>query len=129
MAAPRSQWVHLNGRIVRKSLIVPILVGVFILSNTAKSDLLVSIGGVSCGTWTDWRRPPKGYEASAAEAWMLGFLFGAGWEGPDDVKPLEGLDAQAVWAWVDNYCRVHPLVQLWLAGNALIQERRQEHRQ
>ena len=23
--------------------------------------------------------------------------------------PLNGVDAFAVWAWIDNYCRAHPL--------------------
>ena len=25
------------------------------------------------------------------------------------IDPLQGLDGFAVWAWMDNYCRVNPL--------------------
>lgn len=45
-----------------------------------------------------------------AEQWVLGFLSGVGYAANQDgIDPLNGVDDQGVWAWVDNYCRNHPL--------------------
>jgi hypothetical protein len=48
--------------------------------------------------------------------WILGFLSGVGWVHLDGQNPLDGLDAQAVWAWVDNWSHAHPLDNLTRAG-------------
>jgi hypothetical protein len=48
------------------------------------------------------------------EQWVLGFASGVaeGYHLGTNRKgfdPLTGIDAQGVWAWIDNYCRTHPL--------------------
>ena len=35
-------------------------------------------------------------------------------------NPLNGVDAQAVWAWVDNYCKANPLNLIENAGAAFV---------
>jgi hypothetical protein len=40
-------------------------------------------------------------------AWVLGFLSGIGSTGIGD--PLRQMDADGVAAWIDNYCRAHPI--------------------
>jgi len=61
----------------------------------------------SCGTWTEMRRNSQ---ASDYEQWLLGFLSGVGWtHGTFHYNPLNGLDANAVWRWMDNYCQASPL--------------------
>ena len=54
----------------------------------------------------------------AFEQWLLGFLTGTadlaatpGVIEPGKLDPLRGVDAEAVWAWVDNYCHAHPLAK------------------
>jgi hypothetical protein len=69
---------------------------------------------VSCGTWTADRRQRSG-GALQDEQWVLGFLSGVGYEGYD---PLNGMDAEGVWAWIDNYCREHPIEQIIAAAEA-----------
>jgi hypothetical protein len=39
-----------------------------------------------------------------------------GYQGPDN--PLNGLDGDAVFAWIDNYCRAHPLDSIVKATEA-----------
>jgi hypothetical protein len=76
---------------------------------------LLGLGTISCGTWTAWRREGR---ASLPEQWILGFLSGVGYEGGGGDNPLNGVDADAVWAWMDNYCRANPLDRVAKAGAA-----------
>ena len=74
---------------------------------------------MSCGDWTAARRENKP-RSWAAEQWVLGFLSGVGYAGNQyGLDPLTGVDDQGVWAWVDNYCRDHPLDLLVIAAEAL----------
>jgi hypothetical protein len=76
-----------------------------------------TVGGVglmSCGSWTAHR-------SLNAQQWVLGFLSGVGLAGQADaIDPLSGTDAEAVWAWIDNYCRSNPLKQIADAAVAFI---------
>jgi len=86
----------------------PAIAGTFIFSGPADS----------CGTWTSKRQ--QGYAADDAW-WLLGFLSGVGYEGPEN--PLNGVaDGEVVWAWIDNYCSAHPLDALFEAAKAFVRE-------
>ena len=52
---------------------------------------------------------------------MVGFLSGVAIWTPD-LNPMKGVDAQAVWAWMDNYCRAHPPVAIKNATSAFVTE-------
>ena len=79
--------------------------------------LAIGRGNGSCGAWTTTRRAQQ---AQGYEQWILGFLSGVGWQGAQSgINPLNGLDANGVWAWLDNYCQVHPLDPLVEAAAAL----------
>lgn len=56
-------------------------------------------------------------QAFGHEQWVLGFLSGIGRSGISN--PLDNLDAEAVWAWIDKYCRDAPLRQVVDAAEAL----------
>ena len=43
--------------------------------------------------------------------WVLGFVSGSNWSTIGDKDYLNGLDADAIHAWLDNYCRQHPLAR------------------
>jgi hypothetical protein len=66
-------------------------------------------GVISCGTWTAERRTPNAITAVMAESWVLGFLSGIGFVGQSGSDPLHGSHAEAVSAWIDNYCKANPL--------------------
>jgi hypothetical protein len=70
---------------------------------------------MSCGAWTAARRENNPL-SWMSEQWVLGFLSGVGYAASQGgLDPLRGVDDQAVWAWVDNYCRDHPLNPLVMA--------------
>jgi hypothetical protein len=77
-------------------------------------------GYLSCGNWTAWRRENL---ALGPEQWVLGFLSGTGnMGGPLGIDPLNEVDAEGVWGWVDNYCRSHPLEKIAVAAVAFSHE-------
>jgi hypothetical protein len=68
-------------------------------------------GRGSCGTWTVDRRTQQ---AMPEEQWVLGFIAGQadlsqGLSPSARLDPLKRVDAEGVFAWMDNYCRDHPL--------------------
>jgi hypothetical protein len=68
----------------------------------------------SCGTWTRNERllPNHNFQVS----WVLGFVSGAGWEGPQ----LKVTDSDAIDQFVTAYCSQHPTDQILDAAKALI---------
>jgi hypothetical protein len=88
------------------------------LMTEAKAEYTaIGVGTSSCGSWTAYRR---NREAFGFEQWILGFLSGAGFEGTDGTDPLNNTDADAVWAWMDNYCLAHPLDKIMNAGATFV---------
>jgi hypothetical protein len=51
--------------------------------------------------------------------WVLGFLSGIGFVNANQSDPLHGLDAEAVQAWLDTYCRNYPLDPIINAAKGL----------
>jgi hypothetical protein len=98
-------------------LLLPAALVVALLSGAARAAQyhVVGLGLSSCGTWTADRRA-NGPKAAMDGAWVLGFLSGVGYAGPDD--PLTNVDADGVWAWVDNYCRTNPISSILDAAKA-----------
>ena len=75
---------------------------------------IIGVGLGSCGKWTsdareygDGRPVIPGSQAHLAQTqWALGYLSGVGLA-TDAFDPLNNVDAQGVWAWIDNYCQAH----------------------
>jgi hypothetical protein len=72
-------------------------------------------GNSSCGSWTAWRR--DGLSVAPGQ-WVLGFLSGVGFDSGGDDNPLQGMDADGVWAWIDSYCAAHPIDHIAAAAAA-----------
>lgn len=86
----------------------------------AKAYTAAGYGLQSCGTWTAARKEPDSAAADAYEGWVMGFFSGVGWEGPQNIDPLNGTDAEGVWAWIDNYCAANPLIKIDEATAAFV---------
>jgi hypothetical protein len=83
-------------------------------------------GTLSCGQWLGDRQSASPQHV-LNESWVLGFVSGvnsgAGGFGLSRLSNAgEDTDAAGMFAWLDNYCRAHPLEklvgateQLWLA--------------
>ena len=80
--------------------------------------MFIGVGASSCGTWTADRVNPYSFPAIADGSWVLGFLSGIAYEGPENDDPLAGTDAQGVFAWIDNYCRANPIDHISAAAEA-----------
>jgi hypothetical protein len=79
--------------------------------------------GFGMGMWPCrmWTAAQHDGQASEVEQWIVGFLTGVGWMGfSTGVDPWKGMDAPAVWGWVDNYCLAHPLDNVAKAGEAFV---------
>ena len=82
-----------------------------------------SAGTPSCGTWAAARENPSDGGAAQYGKWVWGFESGLNWGGRNargDV--LRGFDGEGVLAWVDQFCREHPLDDLVAAVVALDRE-------
>jgi hypothetical protein len=71
-------------------------------------------GAVSCGIWTQGRRPLlRDGPQLMREAWVLGYITAvSSWSlplGRGAVRNVaEGTDVDGIFAWIDNYCAAHP---------------------
>jgi hypothetical protein len=111
-------------RIFRALIVLTVL---FAMGAT-EADAYQSIGagGYSCGSWSAHRReyspggrPTAGTQASMeGMSWVVGFLSGIGFIGQNGANPLNGVDANGVWAWIDNYCTSHPIESIAQAAAA-----------
>ncbi len=84
---------------------------------SARAYYLIGAGTDSCGTWTADRSTHPSVRSTQDEQWVLGFLSSIGYFDPGK-DPLNGLDAEAVWAWIDNFCHIKPLSPIVEAAGA-----------
>jgi hypothetical protein len=95
----------------------------------AQSDLgdhmVLGHGLVPCEEWTKERRENSPV-AALRGAWVLGYLTAVNRYAPWASKDIaEGMDTEAVWSWIDNYCAQNPGEAIAHATAALVSERRQ----
>jgi hypothetical protein len=96
---------------VRFLVIVTVLLTIG--ATEARAYTIAGSGSRSCGSWsehnTQYREGGPSTKASqhAVEdsAWVLGFLSGVGCVAKNGDNPLDGTDAQGVWAWINNCCQ------------------------
>jgi hypothetical protein len=74
-----------------------------LLSGTARAQTHATHGSV----WV-LDSIPASRVASNVEQWTLGFLSGVADATHGRLDPLHKTDDQAVWNWIDNYCKAHP---------------------
>jgi hypothetical protein len=97
--------------------------GAIALAMMTDPSSAVSIGGLglqTCSTWVADHQSDAPFEALRDEQWMIGYLSGVGKWGSADLDPLNGTDAQVIYAWVSNYCAANPSTQILDAGDAFI---------
>jgi len=94
-----------------------------IITTTAAADkpyIAWGAGRSSCGAWT---RNADGPNDTQYGAWVLGFVSSFNRYGlVEDADIAKGTDAHGIIAWVDAYCRQHPLDSIATATEHLINE-------
>jgi hypothetical protein len=106
----------------RAPLLAALLAATLVLSGHAAGYALLGSGTASCEAWATARRAPHGLDAAMNEQWVVGFLSGIGFMVLGELDPLHGLDAEAVYNWVDTYCRAHPQEKIEGAARVFIQQ-------
>jgi hypothetical protein len=99
------------------------------IETRAQSVTTLGFGNKSCGSWVEARRANNA-TANIFEGWLAGFLSGSNSIiaanpalGVDILKEVSAQsDAQGLWAWIDNYCQIHPLNSVATAADALASE-------
>jgi hypothetical protein len=96
-------------------LVLALATGLAVWPAPARAATTMGAGNQSCGTWTADRRNPDTTNLLMDISWVAGFLSGIGWS-IDGADPLNGIDANAVWGWIDNYCSAHPVEAIKIAA-------------
>jgi hypothetical protein len=97
---------------------------VFLIGGSANAEegvWTVGYQSTTCGAWTKERREHS-FARAAYEGWITGFLSGLAIAQKSNQNPLAGVDADAIYAWIDNYCSARPLDILSVASFALMKE-------
>jgi len=98
------------------AIVVVVAASVAPLAANAKSRTEIGYGMATCGAWTT-DEDPNGRVRQTRAAWILGYLSRASYDHAGDM--LDPVDAPAIEAWIDNYCKAHPLDRLSRAAEAL----------
>src|SRR5437867_798159 len=77
-------------------------------------------GTPSCGLWIQERDRNRHSDASYLNGWLVGYLSGAAVHSNKDI--IRGTDNASIEAWMDNYCRANPLMNLADGAEALFDE-------
>jgi hypothetical protein len=117
-------------RLVCAMLAVVILVALSIQASAqGPGNMVFGQGMNSCGAWTQARQT-RSVSAGLSAQWVAGFLSGMNSQfnltsSPDPQDdPLLGTDFDGLMAWIDNYCRSHPLETIIAAALKLMDELR-----
>ena len=102
--------------------VLVLIVLTFILSaSDAAGFTRLGAGTASCGAWAAFRREGSGsVRALSSEQWVLGFIDGITEESGGTLDPFNGVEAENVWEWIDNYCQANPLKSIAEAASAFI---------
>jgi hypothetical protein len=83
----------------------------------AGSPMIIGAGTLSCGQWLTDRQGL--HSAQDIEAWITGYLSGFGaYVLHGDIT--RGSNKEALFGWIDDYCHAHPLDEVAVATDHLI---------
>jgi hypothetical protein len=91
------------------------------LADASSSYNTLGIGTASCGTWVSARENTQDPQVSyMAESWIEGFLSAAAPVSLGRIQPLDGMDSDGIFVWIDNFCQENPIKYLSDAVTAFI---------
>ena len=100
-------------------VLVLIVLALTLIANEAAGYNRLGAGTASCGIWTGFRREGStSARALSSEQWVLGFIDGITEASGGSLDPLNGMEPENVWGWIDNYCQANPLKSIAEAGSA-----------
>jgi hypothetical protein len=97
----------------------------FLSSQVIAAEGVLGQGNISCGSWIESRGDDNSLAATRT-AWVLGFITAFNqYRSKPDGGVSGGEDTEVLMARIDDYCKRHPLDNLYNASAALIDELRQ----
>jgi hypothetical protein len=100
-----------------KFLLRPLL-ATLLLSTLQPVHAITTRGAPACSAWLSQRVSPDGEAIELS--WIVGYLSGLAIGFNEDI--LGSVDNPTLSAWLDKYCRAHPLDSLAVAGQELFVE-------
>jgi hypothetical protein len=94
---------------MRSLILISVMLIGLTLPSVAQIRSYIGFAKTSCVTWTKERSNQYSIMSLEMQRWATGFLSGANAASSTFKDRLEGIDADAVYAWLDNYCRQNPL--------------------
>jgi hypothetical protein len=104
------------------AFLMALIAATFAVSGNAAAYTSIGSGAASCQAWAATRLSSNAPETTMQQQWVVGFLSGIGAMVLGELDPLHGLDATAVYGWVDRYCHDHPTDTIEAAARVFIQE-------
>ncbi len=116
----------MTNHIITNTIAAAVAVAALTVSSGAHSQKAIMGAGIrTCGDWLQYRsnNPAMAYQLFA---WIDGYISGFNIASPDSdfltaAANSNGLNSNALNAWVDNYCRSKPLDVIAAAATALMQ--------
>ena len=92
----------------------------------AQEQAVLGQGNVSCSSWLENHRSDD-VQRSARTAWILGYITAFNQYGSKSERDVtEGKSTEEMTAWIDNYCKQHPVDNVYRASAALVDEFKQK---
>lgn len=92
-------------------------------SGWAKDDkgnyIILGAGTLSCGGWLE-KRAKGGWESRLLLEWFHGYISSHNEYVEGVANVIEGVGIDSINAWIDGHCQNHPLDDLHIAAEALI---------
>lgn len=107
-----------------KRLLLAALIGLVLGGpGWAKDDrgnyIIVGAGALSCSVWSE-KRAKENLESRLLMAWVHGYVSSHNEYVEGVANVIEGVGIASLNAWLDGHCREHPLINLHIAAEALI---------
>jgi hypothetical protein len=109
----------------RSGLFSAAIVFGFLSSQVIAAEAVLGQGNISCGSWIESRGDDNSLAATRT-AWVLGFITAFNqYRSKPEGDVSAGKDTEVLMARIDDYCKRHPLDNLYNASAALVDELRQ----
>lgn len=99
-----------------------IFAAIMCMATLSDANATRTIGVPDCGKWVN-SRAASGWEGQVNVAWLMGFLTGLNTDQTEYKNGLSKISSgEQILVWTDNYCKAHPLDDLFKAGDELMIE-------
>jgi len=112
----------LLGKLFGRGTVAALLLAVFLIGGTAWAQqyTVFGYGTQSCGRWTA-EKEKDAVDRDIFHSWVTGYMTAySKWVEKTQDSPVNSSDPIGAFAWIDNYCKEHPLDNVDGAAEQLI---------